>query len=249
MVVVDRGENSSSSSAVTTAAALVHFAPSSAVEFQLDVPVSRSLTPMPAHVAAQRFPTEPKAVSVDEQAAIDEAKRNDALLKEWDSLLDDDEIHGEDLEALFGPEANRRRRRRESFYLASTSSDPLIKATIGSARLTGCATITGVLENSNNNNKVCSDDYSMDSISIDKSGPLRSDDFRFNEAFRMNSEDSLGMSTEDDDEDKEKLPNLESLDILTGSPVELEAETGNEMILKNVDAQRPKKVRYCNCWP
>jgi hypothetical protein len=46
---------------------------------------------MPAEAAARRFPVEPKAMSAADQADIDQAKSNDAILKAWDMVDDDDD--------------------------------------------------------------------------------------------------------------------------------------------------------------
>jgi hypothetical protein len=109
----------------------VQFAPTSAVEFHSDEPVAGNLTPLPAHVAARRFPTETAELSTTEQADLAEAKRNDALLKSFDNVRVRDRS---------GSFSSRKKRRRQSFYISHTSDDPEVlgTASFASTPLVGC---------------------------------------------------------------------------------------------------------------
>jgi hypothetical protein len=93
--------------------------------------VTGNLTPLPAHVAARRFPTEPVELNAIEQAELAEAKRNDALLKSFDNVRTRDRS---------GSFSSRKKRRRQSFYISHTSDDPdvLGTASFASAPQEGC---------------------------------------------------------------------------------------------------------------
>ena len=101
----------------------VHFAPSSAVEYEWEVPVSQSLTPIPAETANRRYPTEMKAVSMEETELIQITKQNNAILKAFDDMYDSD---NNDNNGIIRRRKKKKyqaiRNRRKSFYIPSTSS-------------------------------------------------------------------------------------------------------------------------------
>ena len=103
---------------LSTSRKAVHFAPSSAVEYELEVPVSQSLTPIPAETAGRRYPTEMKAISTEEIELIQITKQNYAILKAFDDIYDSDNSDNERVQR----QRKRKNNRRKSFYIPSSSS-------------------------------------------------------------------------------------------------------------------------------
>jgi len=143
----------------------IQFAPSIAVEFEEDDPVSvlKVLTD-----AAERFPTEPKP---NEPNAIPESVWNTLLA--GDDLLDNDEGDADDGddddESLAGDDNNLH-------FLPST---------------TNCNNIN----NNNNNREYMNRQSSESSLSLDENPSSRFIAPDFNEGFRMNSDQSLGLNS------------------------------------------------------
>lgn len=98
----------------------MHFAPSSAVEYETEVPVCQSLTPIPAETAIRRYPTEMKAVSLEETELIQITRQNYAILKAFDDIYDSDD----DVDRVKRRRKQKKNRatnnRRKSFYIPST---------------------------------------------------------------------------------------------------------------------------------
>jgi hypothetical protein len=120
-IVKDKSGLSSDDAEVPlTCKKIVHFAPSSAVEYEVEVPVCQSLTPIPAETATRRYPTEMKAQSIEEAELIQITKQNHAILKAFDDMYDSDN----DTDRIKRRRKQRRhqamKNRRRSFYIPST---------------------------------------------------------------------------------------------------------------------------------
>lgn len=101
----------------STSRKVVHFAPSSAVEYELEAPVCQSLTPIPAATADRRYPTEMKALTIEEAELIQITKQNSAILKVFDDMYDSDTSDNTRVQRR----RNNRKNRRKSFYISSKS--------------------------------------------------------------------------------------------------------------------------------
>lgn len=118
----------------------VHFATTSeAAEFEPNVPVERSLTPLSTHVATLRFPTtEPAQLTILEQADRDETKRNHAILQSIDATSDKHTCSRRRRTFVVRRDNNndgdsaargrrQKRQRRESFYITERILDAATK--------------------------------------------------------------------------------------------------------------------------
>ena len=112
----------------STSRKAVHFAPSSAVEYEVEVPVCQSLTPIPAETAVRRYPTEMKATTIEEMELIQMTKRNYAILKAFDNVYDSDNDIDRVKRRRKQKKDRAKQNRRKSFYIPSTqfshSCDP-----------------------------------------------------------------------------------------------------------------------------
>jgi len=160
--------NSSDNNTSKMTTTKIQFAPSTAVEFEKDDPVSvlKVLTD-----AAERFPTEPKP---NDPNAIPESVWN-ALLA-GDDLIDDEDDDGDDDdddddESLQGDDNLR--------FLSTTTA----------------ATTTTNNNNHNHKRESMKRQSSESSLSLDEDASLRFIAPDFNEGFRMNSDQSLGLNS------------------------------------------------------